>query len=168
MSNDSHAGWKLTVEFIPPWMYRKSLRYLMSDGKWQKLRKEIISRYNSCCAICHKESTFLGLWQRWFYNDIDHVQILEAVLPLCRECTHLKHFMLDYQPQKEGRTNEVSLDLVEHFCKVNNCTPADFYAHLHKTRELYSRRADHSWTIDYGEYHTWIDHCEELQQQRLL
>ena len=86
----------------------------------------------------------------WSYDDEKHVQKLEGFILLCETCHYTKHLdiaetladrgMLDYEK------------LVEHFCKVNNCSREEFEESKAKAFETWERRSQYKWKRDFGKY----------------
>ena len=51
--------------------------------------------------------------------------------------------------EKAGLTRE---DLINHFCKVNNCTREEFEKHEEEAFKIWRERSKYEWKIDLGKY----------------
>ncbi|MCL0052036.1 hypothetical protein M1M92_00870 [Peptococcaceae bacterium] len=55
--------------------------------------------------------------------------------------------------EKIGLTEEDFKEgLINHFCKVNNCTREDFKKHVEESFRIWSKRSKYEWKQDFGEY----------------
>jgi len=43
-------------------------------------------------------------------------------------------------------------DLINHFCKVNNCSREDFEKHEEEAFRIWRERSKYEWKQDFGEY----------------
>ena len=86
----------------------------------------------------------------WNYDNEEHVQKLEGFILLCQMCHYVKHLgiagtladrgMLDYNR------------IIEHFCKVNNCSKEEFEESKAKAFEIWERRSTYKWKRDLVKY----------------
>jgi len=156
----SKAKFKLTIELVPATVWFSSLyQYYRKSGqldKWRKIKEELFKREGRKCWICGKEGVRLEAHEFWEYDDVNHVQRLVAIHHLCSLCHKVKHIgFWCYTEEgrmllaREGLTRE---DLIEHFCKVNNCTREEFEEHEREAFRIWRERSLHEWKQDFGEY----------------
>jgi len=151
---------KLTIELVPATVWYSSLYHYYKDNgqleKWRKLKEELFRKEGRRCWICGKEGVRLEAHEFWEYDDINHVQRLVAIHHLCSLCHKIKHIGFwcytdegSMQLAREGLTRE---DLIEHFCRVNNCTRADFEEHEREAFRIWRERSLYEWKQDFGKY----------------
>ena len=81
----------------------------------------------------------MNLHELWNYDDEKHIQKLEGFVLLCKMCHHIKHLGLAGILANEGKLdyNEVR----KHFCKVNDCSEAEFEKHVKKAFAVWRERS---------------------------
>lgn len=140
---------KLEIEPIPSQNWGISLAHLLPKKVWDSLRREVYELSDYTCSICGSTERQLHCHERWKYNDKRRYQILVGFQCLCRYCHAIKHW---------GRTVAVTEDrellsvLVEHFCKVNNCSVGDLDSHREKVSEIVRRRSRYNYKIRWGKF----------------
>lgn len=151
---------KLTIELVPSTVWYASIyqyyKKTNNHQKWADIKKELFAKEGNKCWICGKESKHLEAHEFWKYDDVKHVQKLDAIHHLCGFCHKIKHIGLWLHTedgarmlQKEGLTKE---DVINHFCNVNNCFKNDFHRYEDEAFKVWSERSKHEWTQDFGEY----------------
>jgi hypothetical protein len=145
---------ELTIELVPSTVWYSSLYRLLPKEVWDKIRNDITKNNERKCQVCGEKEGKMNLHEIWKYNDVRHVQKLEGFTLLCEMCHHVKHIGLAGILANEGKLdyNEV----IEHFCKVNDCTKREFEKHRTKAFDVWSKRSEHEWTQDFGEYGKFI------------
>lgn len=108
------------------------------------------------CYICGSEQGRFSLHEFWEYDDDKHIQKLCGLHHLCNLCHKIKHIGF-WCHTVDGRTKlkQEDLDrkdLIEHFCKVNNCAKEEFLKHEDKAFEVWRERSKHRWKQDFGKY----------------
>jgi len=125
-------------------------------SEWIKIKEELFEKEGKRCWICGKEESHLEAHEFWEYDEKNHVQKLKAIHHLCQMCHKIKHIGFwchtkDGQEKlkKEGLTRE---DLINHFCKVNNCSREEFEKHEKEAFRIWSERSKYKWKQDFGKY----------------
>lgn len=145
---------KLTVELVPSTVWYSSLYRLLPREVWDRIRNEIISRNGRKCQVCGKTEGKMNLHEIWGCNDMKHVQKLKGFILLCEMCHHVKHIGLAGILANEGKLDYN--DVIEHFCKVNDCTKEDFEKHRTEAFDVWHKRSLYEWKQDFGEYGEFI------------
>jgi len=96
----------------------------------------------------------MNLHEVWKYDDLKHIQKLVGFILLCRMCHHVKHIGLAGILAKRGELDYN--DVIEHFCRVNDCAKSEFQKHKTKAFDVWSKRSEHEWKQDFGEYEEYI------------
>jgi len=151
---------KLTIELVPSTVWFSSLCQIYRRenklDKWRKIKKELFKKEGKRCWICGKEGTPLEAHEFWQYDDINHVQRLAAVHHLCGMCHKIKHIgYWCYTEEGRKKLEELGLtgeDLINHFCKVNNCSREDFEEHEKEAFRIWRERSKYRWKQDFGQY----------------
>jgi hypothetical protein len=150
---------KLTVELVPSTAWFLSLYRLLPKTVWHRLKSETFAKEGRKCYICGSEQG-LSLHEFWTYDDVKYVQRLSEFHHLCNLCHKIKHLgfwchTADGREKlaEEGLSRE---DLINHFCKVNDCIRKDFEEHEKEAFEVWENRSMHQWTQDFGRYGIYI------------
>jgi len=145
---------KLTIELVPSTVWYSSLYRLLPREVWDRIRNEIIENNGRKCQVCGETEGTMNLHEIWEYDDVKHVQRLKGFILLCKKCHHIKHIGLARILANEGKLdyNEV----IEHFCKVNDCTKKEFEKHKAKAFDVWSKRSEYEWKQDFGGYGEFI------------
>ena len=140
---------KLQVEMVPRSSWYVSLHRLMPDRAWDKLRKEVHERNGSKCQHCGS-SLKLQCHELWKYDGKTHTQKLAGLGTICNMCHHATHFGLAV---KLASQNYLDINaVVRHFLQVNACDLATFDKHQKKAYDLFEKRSQYEWKVDFGEY----------------
>lgn len=151
---------KLIVELMPSTVWYSSVYqyYKKSNNlqKWNEIKKELYEKEGDACWICKSYVKPLEAHESWSYDDREHIQKLEAIHHLCGFCHKIKHIGL-WLHTEDGekmlrKTDLTKQDVVNHFCKVNNCSEGDFKEHEEKAFVVWSERSKHQWKQDFGIY----------------
>ena len=145
---------KLEIELVPSTVWYSSLYRLLPREVWDRIRNEIITSNGRKCQICGETEGTMNLHEIWKYDDKSHIQRLEGFILLCKMCHHVKHIGLAGILASEGKLNYD--DVIEHFCKVNNCSKKDFEKHEKDAFEVWHNRSKHQWKQDFGKYKEYI------------
>jgi hypothetical protein len=145
----------LTIELIPKPLWGKSLKHLLSQEEWNRLRRRVYRTCRYQCQACGATDTMMYCHEVWAYDEEQHIQRLSALLSLCELCHHIKH--LGYA-EKAARTGRVDMEaLITHFCLVTGHNRADFEMLREVAFEQWAYRSTLDWTQDFG---TWADLVE--------
>jgi hypothetical protein len=156
----NQKNFKLVIELVPSKVWFSSIYQIYRErkqlNKWEKIKKEIFEREGRQCWICGKEASHLEAHEFWEYDDENHIQKLVAIHLLCNMCHKIKHigfwcYTKDGRKQltKEGLNKE---ELINHFCKVNNCSKKDFEKHEENAFNVWKERSKYYWKQDFGKY----------------
>jgi len=150
----------LEIELIPAKVWYSSIQDFCRKNKkineWRKIKKKIIEEEGNYCWICGKEASRLEAHEFWEYNDKEHIQKLKTIHHLCSTCHKIKHIGLwCYTLRGKALLKKLRLtkeDLIDHFCKVNNCSIKDFEIHEREAFKIYRKRSKYKWKQDFGKY----------------
>jgi hypothetical protein len=145
---------KLTAELVPSTVWYSSLFRLLPREVWNNLREDIIRENGRKCQICGETEGTMNLHEIWHYDDMNHVQKLGGFILLCRMCHHVKHIGLAGILADEGKLDYK--EVVRHFCKVNNCSEAEFETHVNNAFMMWKKRSQYQWKQDFGEYERYV------------
>lgn len=151
---------RLTIGLVPSTVWYSSIYqfYKKSNSmeKWDEIKKELFEKEGKKCWICGKETNRLDAHEFWKYDDVKHIQKLEAIHHLCGFCHKVKHIGLWLHTQdgermlkKEGL---VKMNIVNHFCNVNKCSEEEFRKYEEEAFRIWSERNKYKWKQDFGEY----------------
>jgi len=151
---------KLTIELVPSTVWFESIYQIYKrshqENKWRKIKKEIFEKEGRKCWICGAENTRLEAHEFWEYDDKNHIQKLVAIHHLCSMCHKIKHIGFwcytengIRQLERAGLSRE---DLINHFCRVNNCSRENFEKHERKAFKIWRERSKYEWKQDFGKY----------------
>lgn len=162
--NQTITDLKLTSELVPATAWRKNLRTNVTRSLWDKIRYDSYQRSGNKCGICGAEGQ-LQCHEIWDYDDENHVQKLSGFIALCRDCHQVKHI---------GRSGILAMDgkldfdhLIDHFCKVNNCSKKIFDKHQKQVSEKWRQRSKYPWQCDFGEYEESVKTFNENKSKRM-
>ncbi len=151
---DSNSKLKLTIELVPETSFYNNVRSVVSSRQWDIIRKGSYQESENKCAICGASGR-LNCHEIWEYDDTKHIQHLKGFKALCTNCHNIKHFGLAHLHASEGRF-DINL-LIQHFCKVNNCTKKTFEEHSKEVITEWKKRSKIEWRIDFGDYKEVIE-----------
>jgi hypothetical protein len=142
------------AELVPSTVWYSSLYRLLPREVWNNLREGIISENWRKCQICGETEGTMNLHEIWHYDDVNHVQKLNGFILLCRMCHHVKHIGLAGILADEGKLDFA--EVIRHFCKVNNCSEAEFETHVNNAFMVWKKRSQYQWKQDFGEYERYV------------
>lgn len=141
---------KLTIELIPSTIWYSNIRNLVSKEVWDKIRKEQYEKAGHKCEICGV-SDKLHCHEIWSYDDENYVQKLVGFIALCENCHMIKHIGFSMHTPEGMRRYERN-NLIEHFCKVNDCKSEDFIQCEKEAFKIWEERSRSKWKQDFGEW----------------
>ena len=136
------SNFKLMPSPVPDSCWYSNLRTVLPKKVWDVLRKDAYNRANGRCMICGRPVKRLEAHENWSYDEEKGVQRLEAIVALCHDCHSVIHI---------GRTQLVGDEerAIKHFCKVNQCSYADYIRALAFANEKHARLNRVSeWKLD--------------------
>ena len=145
-----HTERKLTIELVPKPLWGNSLAHRMARANWNKIRSLVVERYRYHCGICGSDEKPLTCHELWEYDDEQHVQKLQGFIVLCRNCHAIKHFGRTNIKAREGKTQ--LQPIIEHYCRVNNCTERDLQKDYGSALAVWKIRNTFIWETDFAKY----------------
>ena len=147
-------SFKLRIELVPAPIWGINLRSKSGLGKWRwtKFRRGLLATNGNACTICGSTRK-PHAHEVWDYQDRPRKSIarLVRVEIICQKCHLINHW---------GRTGQlIALGIIDHdghlrlrrhFRRVNRCKQRHFDEHIEMTFELWRRRSEKKWTIDWG------------------
>ena len=133
---------KLNFELVPDSCWYSNLRSMLKPKDWDIVRKTAYSEANGKCMICGRPAKRLEAHEQWSYDMETETQKLERVIAICHDCHSVIHI---------GRTQLIGEEerAIAHFCKVNNCSYADYRKALGEANELHRQRNQvGEWKLD--------------------
>lgn len=163
----------MEIELIPVKVWYSSIQDFCRKNKkineWRKIKKEIVEEEGKCCWICGKEGSRLEAHEFWEYDDKKNIQKLKAIHHLCSTCHKIKHIGLwCYTLRGKALLKKLRLtkeDLIDHFCKVNNCSIKDFEIHEREVFKIYRERSKYKWKQDFGKYEYIKDKLQRINKK---
>ncbi|NHJ87024.1 MAG: hypothetical protein FK734_16295 [Asgard group archaeon] len=151
---------KLSVELLPITARSNSLfqEYNKRDrlDKWVEIKNDLMTREGRVCYFCKKEATDFHITEFWEFDDENNTMILKEMHQLCEMCYKIKRtdiwFFTDFGKEQLKNLGLCREDLIEHYCKVNDCSWKEFGEEWQKAVDAWRKRNQQLWTIDFGEY----------------
>lgn len=147
---------RLRIELVPRPLWRQSLRKILSDGEWDRLRQWALDRAGNTCVPCgrHVEGgKDLICYEQWAYDDQAATQTLTGVEIHCWDCDAVTH--IGYAGFRGGGAAVVQA--LRRLVTVTGCTPQQAMNAYGEAMRLHERRSDREWTQDIGWYRRWLD-----------
>ncbi len=153
----------LTMDLTPNFMSGYALRKHVSDYRWRKIiKKELVAVRGLICEICSfstNETKHIDAHEVFEYLADDTVRLADIQL-LCTRCHDIKDFAQTERLIAQGvKPPERRQLVIEHFCRVNECTPSEFNEHYDEARrhvraieKRYGPIIVHE-RVHYGDYH---------------
>ncbi len=142
MQDNQEKTYKLKMMPVPDSCWYSNLRSALPAKIWDIIRKDAYARANGRCMICGRHVNRLEAHEKWSYDEENQIQKLDDILAVCHECHSVIHI---------GRTQLFDREeqAIAHFCRVNNCTYADYRRELGKANEYHKRLNQVSeWKLD--------------------
>ena len=152
--------YKLTLDFIPISGQDSLYNFLKRTnrlGKWQGIKDELILKYKKKCQVCDLFTPVLEAHEVWEYDEITCIQTLKEIQLLCGMCHQVKHinFFHGSKIKKHGvlPSSVSKQDLINHFCKVNQCSEEDYYRLEREAFKILRMRNKVKWKRDFGKHY---------------
>lgn len=150
---------RLTIELVPSTVWFSSLYQIYKENnqlsKWREVKRKLFKEEGQRCWICGQEGR-LEAHEFWEYDDKNHIQKLVAIHHLCSMCHKIKHigFWCSTEDGREllAKSGLTRDDLINHFCKVNDCSREEFERHEEEAFKKWAERSKYKWVQDFGEY----------------
>jgi len=149
---------KLSIELVPSTIWYVNLYNHYKNNnqmeKWHQLKQYLFEIERKHCWVCKKEERNLEAHEFWEYDDYKHIQKL-----------WLHSIDGDKMLHQQRIKKE---DIIDHFCKVNICSVADFKKYEERAFVQWEQRSKFQWKQDLGIYHPKFGLKELKSQQRLV
>jgi hypothetical protein len=162
------------MELVPNFMSAAALRKHVTEYTWRiRIVKRLRAERGLVCEICGFRAENPGIMDShevYEYSEDGSVR-LSNIQILCSRCHDIKDFAQTERLIAEGHKPQARRDLIiEHFCRVNSCTLAEFKKHLSEAmcavQELEKRYGPvlpHD-RIDYGPFQDEFMKCQARRQ----
>ncbi len=145
---------KLKMELVPKTAQYNNFRNAVKRSVWEKIAKETKERQGNKCGICGVQGYRLYCHEIWEYDDSNFICTLVGFISLCGYCNSVKH--MGFTKIQAGK-GLVDLEaVIDHFCKVNGCTKAEYKEHETTAFVEYHARSQYEWATEFGEYHSLV------------
>ncbi|MDD9312577.1 hypothetical protein PUS82_14975 [Cytobacillus firmus] len=119
-------GLKLKIErSMPKYVQRKSVRTLIGDILWKKVRNIVLEQSNKHCSACGyspDDLSQLHVHEEWELDEDKILIKLTGVSLLCHKCHSMHHLDYTYfRSAEKDKWEEEKEKLDIHFMKVNEC-----------------------------------------------
>jgi len=153
MTVENNQSLKLEIELVPQTCFYSNVRKVVSDSKWDNIRKKAYREAGYRCSICGADEQ-LHCHEIWSYDDENHIQHLEGFQALCENCHMIKHTGFSMHTEK-GKEIFDQDELIEHFCDINECSRDDFFKHKEEAFDTWSESSKQEWD------QPWMDRLKE-------
>ena len=151
---------KLTIEFTPKTVHTNPLFFhynsMNLSSLLSKIREELLNTEGNICYICGEKSANLFLYENWEYDDLNHQMALKSLHHICEMCHKVKHldfwFFTTYGREQLKKLKINKVDLIKHYCKVNDCNISEFGEDWTKSLETWTKRNMIQWDKNFGKY----------------
>jgi hypothetical protein len=69
-------------------------------------------------------------------------------------CHFVEHLGLSEQLSRKGQLDFHAV--INHFCRINNCSVEHFIVHRERARDLWRERSEKTWTLNFGEFGSMV------------
>ena len=151
---------KLPFDFIPITQEDSLYKFLKKSdrmNKWKGIKEDLKKKFGNKCHVCHGAKSHLEAHEVWHYNEETCVQLLTDIQLLCHKCHRVKHINLYHQSKvrKWGilRSKTTKQDLIDHFCKVNECNKEVYAKHEWEAFKILRVRNRIRWKKDFSSFY---------------
>lgn len=119
-------NFKLKFEVLPPYAHGKSVREIIGQSLWQKIRIEVLQKYNNTCQYCESKpedgqsSRNWHIHEEWVFDEKNFILNLTGLNVVCANCHNSHHIGRYEQLVRNGISTWDNL--FDHMAKVNNCS----------------------------------------------
>lgn len=143
----------LTVELIPKTCFFVNCRSILTQGEWDKVRKQVYKNVNYKCEICENPYGNIEAHEIFEYDDENKIQKLISIAGLCKNCHSCKHPGL---AQIQGRYEK----MLNHFSKINQLSLELSEIEMEKAFVIWNERSKYNWKLD-------ISHLKEYNFDKM-
>jgi 5-methylcytosine-specific restriction endonuclease McrA len=129
---------KLTIELVPRNSYFKNIRSIVSEKRWDEIRKKAYKKANHQCEICGNKGR-MECHETWSYEN--GIQKLTGLITLCSACHEVKHYGL---AEIKGNAKRA----YEHLKKINELSEEEAYNCVEEAFNTWRERNKVRWTLD--------------------
>jgi len=141
---------ELEIELVPKTAQYANFRNAVTRSVWEKIAKQTKERQGNKCGICGNQGHRLFCHEVWEYDDSRFIYKLVGFISLCGNCHSVKHMGFTKIQAKRGLVDLEAV--IDHFCKVNGCTNAEYQDYEKVVFAEYHARSQYEWKPDFGEY----------------
>ena len=128
---------KLTFQLVPSTCWYTNLRSILPN--WSEISYNI--RLKNQCDICGTKSDTFDAHEVWKYDDIAHIQSLDKIICVCKNCHNVIHFG---HTQIEG-DSELAY---EWYKKINNLTDEQADKDIGEAFTVWEYRSKFNWKLN--------------------
>ncbi len=134
---------RLTVELVPKTSWCSSIRALVGDTTWDRIRRQVWRRADYRCEVCGGGGPEhpVECHEVWRYDDRTRVQTLVEMTALCPDCYQVKLLGLASARAKSAQARA-------HLARVNGWTLARVDAHIAEAFRLWAQRSHEPWIVN--------------------
>ena len=119
------------VHLVPTPLWGVNLRAKLSASSWKSLRARLLAERGLRCETCGavEEARKIHAHEEWSYHASQATAVarVTSVQLVCAKCHAVEHFgRLTLLAARGQLAASVLDDVIAHFCRVNDATPADF------------------------------------------
>lgn len=132
----------LNFQLVPQTVFYKNLRSMLSPSHWKSISKKI--RETKRCTICGTNVSNiaeLDAHEVWRYDDKNHIQYLDNIISVCKNCHMTIHIGL---ANTKGNGEKALL----WYAKVNKLSPEDAAKDMRKAFCIWIARNQYEWKKD--------------------
>jgi len=148
----------LRIKPVPRPLHQINLRSALDISQWDAIRRPIMEERGLRCETfgheCEDPSA-INAHEEWIYDTTSDpaVATISGIVLQCPMCYGCEIFFRMESQFNKGKIEKLKIDgLVEHFCKVNKVTRADFAEHRKAVWEEWTRILKLRWKIDLSPY----------------
>jgi DNA polymerase III epsilon subunit-like protein len=157
----------LAIDLVPKSMWEKNVRAVVSKEFWEALRwsfgatqlRPLFAQLGELpyperttrirCNTCGSCEDSYELHEVWQYDDLNLVQRLTKLIPICHKCHLVVHFGL---ANKRGLGETAK----RHLAKVNGWSAREVDSHISSAFETWERRSRNEYSLDLSWLNQWL------------
>lgn len=138
---------RLTIELVPSTCWYTNVRSHVSEFTWDIIRKKCYRLANHKCEICGSTGKEQGYnhnvecHEIWYYDDVNHKQILTGLIALCPYCHKTKHVGL-------AQINGEKEIVINQLMKVNGMSREEAIKYITESFSIWKKRSEFKWETD--------------------
>lgn len=160
------APLRLHTEMVPEPLWYRNLRSAIGKKRWFRLRDAATTYRGRECEICGRKERGkerLHGHEVWSYDEKRKTgtATLTDIRLVCQDCSSIHHFgRFRNLLASNVITSEEFQRVMKRMRRINRCTIADWEAHVQEADEVWRRRSELSWEVDYGNFRWAVDYLD--------